>query len=122
MEPPTIIYCGPSGLEASVLTDYFSKLGCSVRYTETAGELVHATRAAPNPLIILTLSVPTPTLIQLSRQLVCDPASAFPHIFILSDEPFDAQLEAITVITGKSKLPTLASYVLAFLRSLAPGN
>ncbi len=117
MPLPTIIYYGVSGLPADVLDAYFCKLHLPFEQAQTMRDLLTIVRLVPRPVVVLNLPEPPDVLIRLARQLIADPSEAFPHIFILYEgEPFDAQLEAITVIAGKSKMPRLAGHVLCLVR------
>ena len=107
-----IIYCGTPGLQAQVLATYLGKLGHAVSSVENAHELLSSVRAAPPAFVILALEETPPALVRLARHLLPDPASAFPHIFILYEgEPFDTQLEAITLITGAARLQRLIDQI-----------
>ncbi len=115
-----IIYCGTPGLQAQVLATYLGKLGHSVVTVENAHELLSRVYNAPPAFVILALDEPSPALVRLSRRLLPDPASAFPHIFILYEgEPFDTQLEAITLITGAARLQRLIDHIRVFGRQVS---
>ena len=112
MSQSTIIYYGDSGLCADILDAYFCNLHLRFEHAEKARDLLTCVQRAPQPVVVLSLNEPPSSLMQLARELISDPSNAFPHIFILYDgEPFDAQLEAVTVITGASKLSRLAAYI-----------
>lgn len=119
MPLPTIIYYGALGLQSEVLHTYFTNLGVGFRVAETPNELVQLTRSLPYPLVVIADSRAPSDLVRTARQLVPDPSSAFPHVFILADaEPFDAQLEAITVITGPSRLRRLSEHLRVFIHEI----
>ncbi len=114
MSFPTIIYHGAPGLQAQTLIAYFSKLGYSVLTAHTTPEIQALVGCEWHPVVVLDLKAPSSTLIRLSREIIQDPSSAFPHIFILYDgKPFDTQLEAVTLLTGREKLKRLVNYVTA---------
>ncbi len=117
MSSPTIIYYGVAGLPADILDAYFHRLGLDFQRVQGKQELLNVVRAQSRPVIVLALNEPPANLIELARKLIPDPSSAFPHIFILYEgEPFDAQLEPITVLTGQSKLSKLADQITVLQR------
>ncbi len=118
MPSPTVIYYGPAGLAADALDAFFCKLRLRFERVQTQRDLLTAVRRAPRPVVVLALSESPDVLMRLARQIIPDPSSAFPHVFILYDgEPFDAQLEAVTVLTGTAKLSRLTEHVYALLRA-----
>ena len=115
MQSPTIIYCGAPDIQAQVLATYLSKLGHPVHQLENVPQLLSAVRAAPPSFVILALEETPPALLHLSRKLIGDPSSAFPHVFILyRGEPFDTQPEAITLPTGGTRLQRLVDSIRVF--------
>ncbi len=115
---PSLIYFGDPGLRADVLNAYFCKLGLPFECAQTVRDLFTLVRQVACPIVILALPISESpdARLQLARQLVTDPSEAFPHVFILSEgEPFDAQLEAITVLAGSGKLPRLAGYLAQWM-------
>ncbi len=119
MQSPTIIYYGALGLQSEVLYTYFTNLGVGFWTAATAAELLQLAGSHSRPLVVLADNGSPAELMRTARRLVHDPSSAFPHVFILTDaEPFDAQLEAITVITGPAKLRHLAEQLRVFLHTI----
>ncbi len=109
----TIIYYGSPGLQAQALEAYLSKLGYRVDTARNISEVLAFVRVKPQSLVILGLDCPPAVLLGLSREIITDPSSAFPHVFILySREPFDTDLEAVTLITGRMKLKRLVDYIM----------
>ncbi len=118
MNVSQLVYYGPAGLQSDTVVAYFAKLGFRVRAPHTMAETLDLVRAEPNALLVLDMDASPPTLIQLCRTIVQDPDSGFPHIFILHNgKPFDTTMEAVTLITGRDKLRSLASHVSAFART-----
>jgi hypothetical protein len=117
MSAPTIIYYGVGGLPADALRTYLKNLGLRVECAHSTRNLLAVVRAVPRPVVILALDASPAVVTRLARQLVVEPSSAFPHVFILYDgETFDAELEAITVITGPGRLSRLVDHIQAFSR------
>ncbi len=117
MQPRNIIYYGAADLQAQVLATYLAKLGYGFQQLESKQQLLTIVRAATEAVIVLALAETPPVLMRFARELVPDPSSAFPHIFILYEgAPFDTQLEAITLITGPARLQRLVEHLLALNR------
>ncbi len=114
---PTVIYYGPRDLQREVLAAYFYKLDFPFQTVETAAALAGAVRRAARTVAIIAVPDSPSALIHLARSLVTDPSDAYPHVFILTPgEAFDAQVEAITVISGALKLSQLAKHLHPSLR------
>ncbi|MGB8647132.1 MAG: hypothetical protein WCF84_17985 [Anaerolineae bacterium] len=119
MQTPTIIYYGAAGLQAQVLSSYFSNLHCRFETAHSIEELIDLARHADRAIVILALDDSPPHLIRIARQVIPNPSSAFPHVFILyGGEPFDTQLETITLVTGSARLRRVADEIMALIRRL----
>ncbi len=117
MQPRNIIYYGAADLQAQVLATYLAKLGYGFQPLESKQQLLTVARTAPESVIVVALPGPPPVLMRFARELVSDPSSAFPHIFILYEgEPFDTQLEAITLIAGPARLQRLVEHLVILNR------
>ncbi len=118
MPLPTIIYYGESGLQGQVISTYFVHLGFTVRTAQDTHKLLTLVRRVHHPLVILSLNETPSFLMYLARLLIQDGTGAFPHVYILFEgDPFDAQLEGVTVTAGASRLSRLAEHLRAFLGS-----
>ncbi len=116
---PTIIYYGKIDLRAQILSAYFVKLNYGVHIAHNLPDLFSTAKETPNPIVVIADDEPVPTLIRLASAVIPDLRRSTPPVFIVYDgEPFDANLPAVTVITGPGKIHALTRHI----HTLPPWN
>ncbi len=112
-----IIYYGEHDLQAQVLDSYCRKLGFCFSTVNDLPTLMGEVRSDPESLVIVAVNASPDGLIGLARLVIDDPSNAFPHVFLLyPGKPFDAQMESVTVLSGKHRLSDLKKHLYALLR------